>query len=112
KLRVDVDRVTGAVSFRDAAGRQIAAERPGGRSMAPATVMGEATHHVRQVWEPHDGERLYGLGQHQQGLVDIKGTDLELRQYNGEIFIPLLVSNRGYGLLWDHTSLTRFGHVC
>ena len=45
--------------------------------------MGEATHHVRQQWEPHDGERLYGLGQHQQGLLDIKGTDLELRQYNG-----------------------------
>ena len=73
--------------------------------------MGEATHHVRQQWEPHDGERLYGLGQHQQGLVDIKGTDLELRQYNGEIFIPLLVSSRGYGILWDNTSLSRFGRT-
>jgi len=109
KLRVNVDLATGAVAFADAAGRPIAAERAGGRSLAPATVMGESTHHVRQQWEPHDGERLYGLGQHQQGLVDIKGTDLELRQYNGEIFIPLLVSNRGYGILWDNTSLTRFG---
>ena len=73
--------------------------------------MGEATHHVRQQWQAHDGERLYGLGQHQQGLVDIKGTDFELRQYNGEIFIPLLVSSRGYGILWDNTSLTRFGRT-
>ena len=73
--------------------------------------MGEATHHVRQQWEPNDGERLYGLGQHQQGLVDIKGTDLELRQYNSEIFIPLLVSSRGYGILWDNTSLSRFGRT-
>ena len=79
--------------------------------MVPATVMGEATHHVRQQWEPNEGERLYGLGQHQQGLLDIKGTDLELRQYNGEIFIPLLVSSRGYGILWDNTSLTRFGRT-
>ena len=79
--------------------------------MMPATVMGEATHHVRQQWEPYEGERLYGLGQHQQGLVDIKGTDLELRQYNGEIFIPLLVSSRGYGILWDNTSLSRFGRT-
>ena len=77
--------------------------------MTPATVAGEATHHVRQQWEPNGGERLYGLGQHQQELLDIKGIDLELRQYNGEIFIPLLVSSRGYGILWDNTSLTRFG---
>ena len=111
KLRVTVDLTTGAVAFADASGRPIAAERAGGRSLTPATVMGESTHHVRQQWEPHEGERLYGLGQHQQGLVDIKGTDLELRQYNGEIVIPLLVSNRGYGILWDNTSLTRFGRT-
>ncbi|HEY7375989.1 MAG TPA: TIM-barrel domain-containing protein [Polyangia bacterium] len=111
KLRVNVELPSGAVSFTDAAGRSILAERPGARTMVPATVAGEATHHVRQQWEPRAGERLYGLGQHQQGLVDIKGTDLELRQYNGEIFIPLLVSNRGYGILWDNTSLTRFGRA-
>ena len=111
KLRVNVDLTSGAVSFLDGAGRPIAAERAGGRSLTPATVMGEATHHVRQQWQPNDGERLYGLGQHQQGLIDIKGTDLELHQYNGEIVIPLLVSSRGYGILWDNTSLTRFGRT-
>src|SRR5262245_35149584 len=111
KLRVNVDLTDGAVSFLDAAGRPIAAERAGGRSLTPATVMGEATQHVRQQWQAHDGERLYGLGQHQQGLIDIKGTDLELHQYNGEIAIPLLVSSRGYGILWDNTSLTRFGRT-
>jgi alpha-D-xyloside xylohydrolase len=108
---VSVELTTGAVAFADAAGRPIVAERAGGRSLTPATVMGEATHHVRQQWQAQDGERLYGLGQHQQELLDIKGTDLELRQYNGEIFIPLLVSSRGYGILWDNTSLTRFGRV-
>ena len=109
KLRVDVDLTTGAVRFGTPRAVRSLAERAGGRSMVPATVMGEATQHVRQQWEPHEGERLYGLGQHQQGLLDIKGTDLELRQYNGEIVIPLLVSSRGYGILWDNTSLTRFG---
>ena len=111
KLRVNVDLTSGAVSFLDGGGRAIAAERAGGRSLTPATVMGETTHHVRQQWDPRDGERLYGLGQHQQGLLDIKGTDLELHQYNGEIVIPLLVSSRGYGILWDNTSLTRFGRT-
>jgi alpha-D-xyloside xylohydrolase len=111
RLRIDVDLTTGAIAFVDAAGRPIAAERAGGRSLTPATVMGETTHHVRQQWQANDGERLYGLGQHQQELVDIKGVDFELRQYNGEIFIPLLVSSRGYGILWDNTSLSRFGRT-
>src|SRR5262245_54910444 len=52
RLRVNVDLTTGAVAFLDAAGRPILAERAGGRSMTPATVLGEATHHVRQQWEP------------------------------------------------------------
>src|SRR5262245_57898470 len=103
KLRVNVALMTGAVALGDVAGRPILAERAGGRSITPATVSGENTNHVLQQWEPNDGERLYGLGQHQQGLVDIKATDLELRQYNGEIFIPLLVSSHGYGILWDNT---------
>lgn len=111
KLLVVVDLSTGRVEFHDQDGHLVLGERAGGRSMVPATVAGERTHHVRQQWEPDRGEHLYGLGQHQQGLLDIKGADLELRQYNTEIFIPLLVSSRGYGILWDNTSLTRFGRT-
>src|SRR5436305_2206970 len=69
KLRVTVDLKTGAVSFVDAAGRPIVSERAGGRALTPATVAGESTSHVRQQWQPNDGEKLYGLGQHQQGLL-------------------------------------------
>ena len=111
KLTVRVDLATGAVSFADAAGRPILAERPGGRTLEPATVMGDKTFHVRQQWQPAPGESLYGLGQHQQGLLDIKDVDLDLRQVNGEIVIPFLVSSRGWGILWDNTSFTRFGDL-
>ena len=37
-------------------GRSPPSGRADGRS-TPATVMGEATHHVRQQWQPNDGER-------------------------------------------------------
>jgi alpha-D-xyloside xylohydrolase len=111
KLKVRVDLATGAVSFRDLAGRSILDERPGGRTLTGATVMGEKTFHVRQQWEPHADETLHGLGQHQQELIDIKDHDLELRQWNTEISVPLLVSSRGYGLLWDNNSYTRFGDL-
>ena len=78
----------------------------------------DAGHHQRRadhqrspgVAAPGD-ESLYGLGQHQHGLLDIKDTDFDLRQYNTEVFIPYLVSSRGYGILWDNTSYSRFGDL-
>ena len=111
KLAVRVDLKTGAVSFLDAAGQPILAEKADGRTLAPAIVQGDQTFHVRQQWEPNDGEALYGLGQHQTGLMNIKGYDIDLWQHNGTVIIPFLVSSRGYGILWDNTSYSRFGDV-
>lgn len=110
-VEVRVDRRTGAVSFFNAAGEPILAERAGGRKLADAFVQGVATQHIQQVWEPHPDESLHGLGQHQLGLVDIKHHDLDLWQHNATVALPLLVSNRGYGILWDNPSYTRFGDL-
>jgi alpha-D-xyloside xylohydrolase len=109
KLSARVDLATGAVSFLDRAGRPIVTERA--RTLTPVSAQGESTNHVRQEWEPNGDESLYGLGQHQQGLMNIKDVDLDLRQYNTEIVIPFLVSSRGYGIFWDNTSFTRFGDL-
>jgi alpha-D-xyloside xylohydrolase len=110
RLKVKVDLVNGAVSFFDLSGRPILMEKKGGRTLAAAEVQGEKTFNVRQEWEAQD-ESLYGLGQHQWGLMNIKGYDLDLRQYNTSVIIPFLVSSRGYGILWDNTSFTRFGDL-
>ena len=112
KLTVQVDTTTGQVTFLDPAGQTILAENSGGgRTLTAATVQGEATTSVRQEWAPNADESLYGLGQHQHGLIDIKDTDLDLHQYNTKVFIPYLVSSRGYGILWDNTSYSRFGDL-
>jgi alpha-D-xyloside xylohydrolase len=111
RLQVRIDLGTGAVAFADAAGRPLLAERRGGRTLEPAVVRGERTFHVRQQWEPSADESLYGLGQHQNDLLDIKDVDLDLRQSNTEIFVPFLVSSRGWGILWDNTSFSRFGDL-
>ena len=49
-------------------------------------------------------ESLYGLGQRQEGKLDIKGYDFDLWQRNTVVYVPMIVSSRGYGLLWDNTS--------
>ncbi|MBN1611194.1 MAG: DUF4968 domain-containing protein, partial [Polyangiaceae bacterium] len=112
RLAVQVDTSTGQITFLDPEGQPILAEAAGGgRTLTAATVQGEATTSVRQQWAPNPDESLYGLGQHQHGLLDIKGTDLDLHQYNTKVFIPYLVSSRGYGILWDNTSYSRFGDL-
>ncbi len=109
ELRVRVDRATGRLSFLDAAGHPVLEESKGGRTLTPAIVMGEHTSHVGQTWLSQPAEVLYGLGENQSGLFNLKGHDLDLWQHNGTIIVPFLVSSRGWGVLWDNTSFTRFG---
>ena len=109
KLRVRVELATGAVSFLDATGRPVLAEVAGGRTIDAAEVEGEQAYHVGQTWTAHADESLFGLGENHLGLMDLKGYDLDLWQHNGTAVVPFLVSSRGYGILWDNPSETRFG---
>jgi alpha-D-xyloside xylohydrolase len=62
---------------------------------------------IEASFEAYDGERLYGLGQHGHGRLDQKGCVVDLAQRNGEVAIPLLLSSRGYGFLWNHPGTGR-----
>ena len=61
---------------------------------------------------PED-EHYYGLGQHQEGYLDLRGHKVECwHNYNatgtgGEsLGVPFVVTNRNYGLIWDNPSKT------
>lgn len=62
---------------------------------------------IEARFQAQDGERFYGLGQHQHGRLDQKGCIIELHQRNTEVAIPFLVSNRKYGFLWNNPSVGR-----
>ena len=55
-------------------------------------------------------EAFYGLGQHQSEEFNMKGKNEDLFQYNTKVSVPFVVSNKGYGLLWDAYSYCRFGN--
>ena len=110
RLVVRVRLPEGRLAFLDRDGRTLLAEKEGGgRTITPAEVMGEKTAHVQAAFEHYPGEAFYGLGAHQNGLMDYAGRDLDLYQLNIVDVVPFLVSSRGYGLLWDNTSQTKFG---
>ena len=56
---------------------------------------------------PED-EYLYGLGQFQDGYSNVRGLSRRLTQVNTQISIPMLLSSKGYGILWNNYGLTEF----
>ncbi|HEV2480463.1 MAG TPA: TIM-barrel domain-containing protein [Puia sp.] len=109
-LKATVNLSTGAVRFADANGLPIAAEKEAnGRSFEPAVFEGQPLWHIHQTFETQPDEALYGLGQHQDGLVNYKGYRVDLFQNNTEVAVPFLLSSRNYGILWDNYSLTTAG---
>ena len=59
-----------------------------------------------------DDEHYYGLGQTQEGYLDRRGhTTYCQHDYNAtggpSVCVPFLITNKGYGLVWDNPSQTR-----
>lgn len=50
-------------------------------------------------------EKLFGMGQYQQDMLDLKGSVLELAQRNSQASVPFVLSDRGYGFLWNNPAI-------
>ncbi len=111
EVKVSVDVATGKLSFCDESGRELLASGDGGSiSFTPTEVEGKKAYSTRVVFDSPEREAFYGLGQQQTGEFNHKGLNEELYQYNTKISIPFVVSSRGYGLLFDAYSLSRWGN--
>ncbi len=53
-------------------------------------------------------EALFGLGQHEEGILDYRYKTQTLYQTNQKVALPTLVSSRGYALHFDTHSLATF----
>lgn len=110
-IQAKVSLITGEVVFKDSLGHVILQEQKGGGKFFKSTSYdGEKGYQIRQVFESPADEAFYGLGQHQEGLMNYKGEDVSLFQYNTKVAIPFVVSNKNYGILWDNYSLSKFGN--
>jgi alpha-D-xyloside xylohydrolase len=50
-------------------------------------------------------EHFYGMGQHPNDCLDLKGCTVELAQKNTQCSIPFLLSTKGYGFLWNNPAV-------
>ena len=107
-LTAAVSLTDGTVRFLDPSGNELL----GGSRMAfaPTEVEGKSAFSTRVSFDSPADEAFYGLGQHQSGELNHKGRSEELFQYNTKVSLPMVVSTRGYGLLFDAYSYSRWGN--
>ena len=106
-LVVKVSRQDGGTAFFRADGTPLAVD--GHVAFAPAEADGKKAWSTTVSYASAEDEAFYGLGQHQAGEFNHKGLREELYQYNTKISVPVVVSNKGYGFLFDAYSLSRWG---
>lgn len=108
-LKVRITMAWGNLEFQDEQGHRLLQEfQDAPRRYVPETVNGESLYSVKEQFYPAVQEALYGLGQHQNGVFNYRGTVVQLGQANTDVAIPLLLSTQGYGLFWNTAGLSYF----
>ena len=60
------------------------------------------------AFDSPEDEFLFGLGQFQDGYSNVRGLSRRLTQVNTQISMPMLLSSKGYGVLWNNYGMTEF----
>lgn len=108
-LRVLISLDWGNLEFQDEQGHRLTQEfQDAPRRYAKAEINGESLYSVSERFYPQVQEGIYGLGQHQNGVFNYRGTTLELAQANTDVTIPLMVSTLGYGIFWNTAASSYF----
>ncbi|MDP4149937.1 MAG: glycoside hydrolase family 31 protein [Bacteroidota bacterium] len=110
RLKITVDKRTNAIRYADKMGTPITSESDRNKTMSAATIAGIDTWRCHTQFNSPADEALFGLGCHPEdsGSINYKGRDqtLEIKYMTGAI--PVLLSTKGYGLLWDNYSASKF----
>ena len=105
-VKVKVDARRQLVTVSDKSGHAVFTATA--HQLRATTVAGEASHEARLAFTSPKDEFLYGLGQFQDGYSNVRGLSRRLTQVNTQISIPMLLSSKGYGVLWNNYGLTEF----
>jgi alpha-D-xyloside xylohydrolase len=108
RLRIEIDRQTGALRFMDGAGRLYTREAAQPQSIKPVEISGAPSYEVENRLALKPGEALFGFGYTDSETVNRRNQDLLLVQTNLGIIIPVMMSSERYGILWDSYSKMRF----
>ena len=97
-INVDVDNRRQLLTVKDRKGKAV----------FTATLHQMAGEEATLAFVSPKDEYLFGLGQFQDGYSNVRGLSRRLRQVNTQISLPMLLSSKGYGILWNNYGLVDF----
>jgi len=106
-LNVIITKRDGHVEYLSKENKPILSEM-GKADFTPFVTKNENAFSVKQRFQLTEDEGIYGLGQHQDGLMNYRKQLVTLVQANTAAVTPFLVSTKNYGILWDNYSRTYF----
>ena len=105
-IRAELGRDGQSVIIRNKQGQAVVTAI--GHQLRSSTVDGEPTYEATLTVASPSDEYLFGLGQFQDGYSNIRGLSRRLTQVNTQISLPMMLSSKGYGILWNNYGLTDF----
>jgi alpha-D-xyloside xylohydrolase len=110
-LKIKVNKLTNSISYTTLSGAVILAEdESAGKKITPAEIAGINTYYCETLFKSPGDEALFGLGCHPLDslAMNYKGRNQDLAIKYMDEAIPVLLSTKGYGLLWDNYSASKF----
>ena len=108
RLRVCISKTNNNITYETIGGSEIVSEDS--KSITPITIAGINTYNVCTQFNSPANEALYGLGCHPLDSLSInykgRNQDMAIKYMTGAI--PVLLSTKGYGLMWDNYSASNF----
>ena len=63
------------------------------------------SYELKVSFEADPEEKIYGMGQYQLEIFNLKGCHLELAHRNSQASVPFYLSSKGYGFLWHNAAI-------
>jgi len=111
RLKLTVNKTTNAISYFTANGTAITAEdQTESKTMKATTIAGIDTYNCTTSFKSPADEGLFGLGCHPLDslAINYKGRDQDMAIKYLTGAIPVLLSTKGFGLMWDNYSASNF----
>lgn len=97
------------ISFFNNRGELLLSEISNGNALAKKahhfTPLAGDSFKLKASFISNPDEKIYGMGQYQQEIFNLKGCNLELAHRNSQASIPFYMSSLGYGFLWNNSAI-------
>ncbi|KDN56229.1 xylosidase [Flavobacterium seoulense] len=107
-IQVDVNPVTGGISFYDNSGKLLLKDKDYGTQFSALDDAGMPSYTIRAGFLLDKEEPVYGVGQIMDNKFNRRNSSHHMQNENMSTYSPYFMSVKGYGVFWDNYSISDF----